>query len=65
MIVLKIEDYLNVCNTGDVKRVREYFDSLAKSEIESIRDDHNARYDMPFGEVFFAFRFVLNSNKCI
>ena len=43
MIILKIEDYLNVCSNNDIKSVKEYFETLNKNEIESIRDEHNAR----------------------
>jgi hypothetical protein len=40
---LKIEDYLNVCSNNDIKSVKEYFETLNKNEIETIRDEHNAR----------------------
>jgi hypothetical protein len=43
MIILKIEDYLNVCSNNDIKSVKEYFETLNKNEIETIRDVHNAR----------------------
>jgi hypothetical protein len=44
MIILKIEDYLNACSNHDIKSIKEYFETLNKNEIESIRDVHNARY---------------------
>lgn len=44
MIDKKLEDFLNICSTGDLNAVKSCFDSLNKNEIESLLDNHKARY---------------------
>ena len=39
-----VNEYLKACGKGDLKQVELLFGNLTRQVIESIRDDHKARY---------------------
>ena len=40
---LNNDDYLKLCSKGDIEQIRKLFKNLNRQQIESIRDNHQAR----------------------